>query len=227
MPPHQHIPPGDMLDGWEAATTQVARPSVVGAGWRWRYELGALLGLAGSAAGLYVKTGITGLITGVAIAGAALTAAMSWPASRERVVGRVMCVVVQHRVRTACAAAWVQTRTGRLPSILWAVPQPFGESVLLWCHTGITPADLVRAREILRCACWATDVRVIPDERRPHRVRLDIIRIPSAYDSPASEESRAAADEADTEPPLSRRLPVVNGRDAEPAVRRHERLLQP
>jgi hypothetical protein len=203
MPPHQDIPPGDMLDGWEAAITQVARPTVVGVVWRWRYELGTAFGLAGSGAGLYVKTGITGLIAAAVVAVAALTAAMWWPASRERVVGRVMCVVVQHRVRTACAAAWVQTRTGRLPSILWAVPRPFGESVMLWCHAGITPADLVRAREILRGACWAADVRVIPDERRPHRVRLDIIRIPSAYDVPVQEESRDLVDEADTEPPLA------------------------
>jgi hypothetical protein len=201
MPPHQDIPPGDMLDGWEAATTRTARPSLVGLFWRWRYELASLLLLAGPGAGLYLKTGVTGLITGAAIVSAVIIAVMWWPASRSRIIARVMCIVVQHRVRTACAAAWVQTRTGKLPMILWTVPRPFGESMLLWCPAGITSADLIRAREILRGACWATDVRVIPDGHRPHRVRLDIIRIPWAYGIETQEELRPLADESDSEPP--------------------------
>jgi hypothetical protein len=200
MPPPRDIPPGDLLDGFDIASTPAARTSVLGILWRWRYEVGSLLILAASAVGLYLTTGTSGLVMAAVIAGAGVTAAMWWPPSHKRIVARVMCVVVQHRVRTACAAAWVQTRSGKLPVILWTVPRPFGESMLLWCRAGITPDDLVRAREILRGACWASDVRVIPDGRRPHRVRLDIIRIPCAYDVTTEEWPRPVADDTDPEP---------------------------
>jgi hypothetical protein len=200
MPPPRGLPPGDILDGLDVANTPVARPSVLGLLWRWRYEFGAVLVVAGSAIGLDLTAGTDGLITGAATAGLGAGVAMWWPASRNRIIARVMCVVVQHRVRAGCAAAWVQTRKGRLPLILWTVPRPFGESVLLWCRAGITPGDLVRAREVLRVACWAEDVRVIPDARRPHRVRLDIIRVPVAGTMATEEWPAEFVDDTDPEP---------------------------
>lgn len=199
MPPPRDMPPGDVLDALDVANRPIARPSVLGLLWRWRYECGSVLVVAGAAIGLDLTTGTSGLITGAVIAAMWAGVALWWPPSRRWMVARVMCVVVQHRVRTGCAAAWVQTRRGKLPLILWTVPRPFGESVLLWCRAGITAGDLVQAREVLRVACWAVDVRVIPDARRPQRVRLDIIRIPLASTLPTEEWPTEIIDDTDPE----------------------------
>jgi len=56
------------------------------------------------------------------------------------------------------------------------VPAHFGERVWLWCRAGITAGDLEAARDILRSACWASDVRVVVNDRRSHIVVLEVIR---------------------------------------------------
>jgi len=60
--------------------------------------------------------------------------------------------------------------------VLYTVPADFGERVWLWCRAGITGPDLVAARDILRAACWASDVRVVVNDRRSHIVVLEVIR---------------------------------------------------
>jgi hypothetical protein len=70
----------------------------------------------------------------------------------------------------------VQTRDGRLPVILFTTPAEFGERVTLWCRAGITHGDLEGARDILRAACWASDVRVVASTRYAHVVVLEVIR---------------------------------------------------
>jgi hypothetical protein len=55
-------------------------------------------------------------------------------------------------------------------------PAAFGERVTLWCRAGITHGDLEAAREILRAACWAHDVRVVASARDAHVVVLEVIR---------------------------------------------------
>ena len=40
----------------------------------------------------------------------------------------------------------------------------------------ITPGDLEAARDILRSACWASDIRVVVNDRRSHIVVLEVIR---------------------------------------------------
>jgi hypothetical protein len=205
MAPRRDIPPGDMLDGLEAASRPAARPGIPGLLWRWRYELGGGATLTASALAIDITAGFTGLIAVAATAGVGTAAAMWWPPSRRKIVARIMCVVVQHRVRTACVNAWVQTRTGKLPVIVWTVPRPYGERMLLLCRAGITPADLIAAREIMRVACWAADVRVIPDARHPHIVTLDIIRVPYTDDAVTPDWHRRLAggpDDTETEPPL-------------------------
>jgi hypothetical protein len=205
MAPPRDIPPGDMLDGIEAAGTPAARPGIPGLLWRWRYELGGGATVMASALAIDLTAGFTCLIAVAAAAAVSTVAAIWWPPSRRKIVARIMCVVVQHRVRTACVNAWVQTRTGKLPVIVWTVPRPFGERMLLLCRAGITPADLIAAREVLRVACWAADVRVIPDARHPHLVTLDIIRVPYPDDAVTPDWPRRMVDgpdDAEAEPPL-------------------------
>ena len=68
------------------------------------------------------------------------------------------CVITPHRIRTGCTQAWVHTRDGHLPVVLYTVPAAFGERIWLWLRAGITTGDLEAARDVLRAACWASDV---------------------------------------------------------------------
>lgn len=56
------------------------------------------------------------------------------------------------------------------------MPAGFGERVWLWCRAGITAGDLEAARDVLRAACWASDARVVVNDRRSHIVVLEVIR---------------------------------------------------
>ena len=123
------------------------------------YELGAAWLIAIAAIGLVV-----------------LAAGLAWPPARRRLIARAWCVITPHRIRTGCRHAWVQTRDGRLPVILYTTPAAFGERVTLWCRAGVTHGDLEGARDILRAACWASDVRVVTSARYAHIVVLEIIR---------------------------------------------------
>jgi hypothetical protein len=160
----------------EAAISTVARPGPLAWLWHWRYELGLTAGLAavGLASGYWL--GLAWLVAIAATGLALLTAALAWPPSRRRLITRAWCVITPHRVRTGCTHAWIQTRDGRLPTILYTTAAGFGERVTLWCHAGITAGDLEAASDILRTACWASDVRVVASTRYRHIVVLEVIR---------------------------------------------------
>ena len=68
-----------------------------------------------------------------------------------------------------------------------ARPGIFGERVTLWCRAGTTHGDLASARDILRAACWASDVRVVASARYAHLVVLEVIRhLPAAPPGPGA-----------------------------------------
>ncbi len=160
----------------ETALSSVPRPGLLGVAWNWRYELGLSAGLAvvGLASGYAL--GAAWLIA-IAAAGLILLAAgLIWPPSRQRLIARAWCMITPHRVRTGCRHGWVQTRDGKLPIVLFTTPAAFGERVTLWCRAGITHGDLEGARDILRAACWAADVRVVASTRYAHVVVLEVIR---------------------------------------------------
>lgn len=202
-----------ILASVETAISTVARPGIVALAWHWRYELGLLTGLATVLLASGYVLGAIWLIV-IAAAGLALLAgAMLWAPSRRRLIARAWCVITPHRVRTGCAHAWVQTRDGRVPTVLFTTPADFGERVMLWCRAGITAGDLEAAREILRTACWARDVRVIQNDRRSHIVMLEVIRRRPARRQGASMPpwpymNRGQADGTDPEEPA---LPAGHG----------------
>jgi hypothetical protein len=160
----------------ETALSTVARPGIFGLIWSWRYELGLVTGLAvvGLASGYAFGAAWLAAIAAVGLAGLAM--ALSWVPSRRRLIARAWCIITPHRVRTGCRRAWVQTGDGRLPIILYTTPTVFGERVTLWCRAGITGGDLAAARDVLRAACWASDVRVVASARYAHVVVLEVIR---------------------------------------------------
>jgi hypothetical protein len=195
-----------IMASMETAMSTVARPGLIARVWHWRYELGLIAGLILGTVGIGITLGPGWLIAVAAATMAIVAAALSWPPSRQRIAARAWCVITPHRVRTGCARAWIQTRDGRLPVVLYTVPEHFGERVWLWCRAGITAGDLEAAREILRSACWASDVRVVVNDRRSHIVVLEVIRR-HPPESPADGASgwpyldRGEADSAESEEP--------------------------
>ena len=160
----------------EAAFSTVARPGILGFAWQWRYELAIAVGAPSVAAAIGLTLGAAALIATAATVTALLTAAAIWPPARKRLKARTWCVITEHRVRTGCANAWVQSRNGRLPIVVRTKPTEYGERVTLWCRAGITADDLTAARDIIATACWAREVRVIPSPQLRHIVTLDVIR---------------------------------------------------
>jgi hypothetical protein len=165
-----------VMSSVEAALTAAAGPGLLARTWHWRYELALLGGLLFGTISIGVVLGPGWLAVTAAAGLAAIAAAVAWPPSRQRLIARAWCVVTPHRIRTGCTHAWVQTRDGRLPVVLYTAPAGYGERVWVWCRAGITAGDLVAARDVLRAACWASDVRVVVNDRRSHIVVLEVIR---------------------------------------------------
>ncbi len=147
------------------------RPSAPVLLWRWRYETGAAITVAGLVIMLVGAVGAEGAI--ISLAALAGLLSPPWPAW---LTARLWCVITPHRLRSGFVQARIQTRRGRLPVIVRTTPAPFGERVRLWCPAGIPAEDFRSARSTLRAACWARDVRVTRDERQSHLVTLDVIR---------------------------------------------------
>lgn len=160
------------------------RPNPVLVAWRWRYELLAAF-LVGTG---WVLAGPLWTVHGVLAVG---TVAASVPELRRRTACRLWCLVTPHRVRTGCKHAWVHSRTGRIPAVLWTRPVDEGEQLLLWCRPGTAAEDLVAARPALASACWARDVRVEPHSTRAQLVLLTVVRRQAGR--PAEEEPATAA----------------------------------
>jgi hypothetical protein len=187
--------------GLELGLGTVARANPIVVAWRWRYELLAMTGLA--AVWLALGTAAASAVTaGLAVALAALAAV---PEGRRLLVARAWCVVTPHRVRVGCAQAWIHSRSGKIPAVLFTLRQPFGERVYLWCRAGTSAGDLASARELLAAACWADDVRVSRSPRHAHIVTLDVIRRgqPGAAAGPGQAGRVSAATPALSVPPMN------------------------
>jgi hypothetical protein len=156
----------------EYALGTVARANVIVAAWRWRYELAAAAGLTEPWIALPTAAA-AGLTAGLTVA---LTLIASFQRGRRFLAGRLWCIVTPHRVRSACAHAWIHSRYGKLPVILLTRSQPFGQRVYLWCRAGISATDFSSARDLLTAACMAMDVQVSRHSRYAHLVALDVIR---------------------------------------------------
>ena len=162
-----------VLSSLESALSSVARPNPIVVGWRWRYELGLLAGL-----GSFAIVQALGFVWLIATWIVLVAMFGGWPPGRRQLIRRAWCVITPHRLRTGCAHAWIQSRRGRLPIILFTTPQPFGERVTLWCVAGTSAEDLAAARDVLIAACWAADIRIIRSRNHAHLVIVDVIRRP-------------------------------------------------
>jgi hypothetical protein len=144
----------------EHALSDGGRAGIFGIAWRWRYELAIALGLPAGGVALALTHGIGWLIAAVAALAIITTGVCVWQPGRKFLLMRAWCVITAHRVRTGCMHAWIQSRDGRLPTVLRTTAEPFGERVRLWCPPGVSADDLEAARDILAAACWARDARL-------------------------------------------------------------------
>ncbi len=162
--------------GLQRLVTPVARPNPVVVAWRWRYELGAATSLGLVLAELDHVAGVAGLVVVAVTATGAAMFVGAWPPARRLAAARLRCVVTPHRIRTGCAQAWVHTRYGKIPIVVWTSARPFGERVWVWCRAGTATGDLESARDQLIAACWAQDVRITAHPRFAHLAAIDVVR---------------------------------------------------
>ncbi|GGO83571.1 hypothetical protein [Nonomuraea cavernae] len=153
------------------AALPITRPNPVVVGWRWRYEIGAAFALP-----LVGYVFVDGLGPMSPIAGVVIGLILLWPPVRSEVWGRIRCVVTAHRIRHGFVEAYIVSRRGKIPVILWCAPAPFGERVWVWCRAGTTATHIEQGREIIAAACWAADVTVRPRDGSPHWVLLEVTR---------------------------------------------------
>jgi hypothetical protein len=138
--------------------------------WRWRYELGAAAVL-GVLAWRSARDPALWLVAWVV-----LMVAVAVPPVRRVLVAQFWVVVVQHRIRSGFARAWVHDRRGRLPALLWTRRTRLGERIVLWCPAGVTVRHLDDAAEVLQGACWAAGLTVEPSGRYRHLAIVDVVR---------------------------------------------------
>jgi hypothetical protein len=208
-----------VMSSLESAVREIRRPGPLEFCWNLRWELGILAAMAGLAGFIAASFGLVGLAAAAGAGLAVSSALLYWPPARKRIVAQAWCIITPHRIRVGCVNAWVQTRRGRLPIVMYTVPTDYGERVQLWCRAGITAADLFAARQVLAAACWATQVRVIPGVQYAHLVTLEVIRNrypertrPTADGWPYSRhvEADAAEDPEDPATAAVRREPTVH-----------------
>ncbi len=145
--------------------------------WRWRYEIGVVLGLSAGLSAAAISFGaVQTIIAFVGAVTATILTISCWPMARRFVISRVWCIITPHRVRVGCAQGAIFSSGGRIPIILLSSSQPFGERIYLWCRAGTTAEDLTYARGILAAACWAQDVVVSTHMSYAQMAAVDVIR---------------------------------------------------
>jgi len=175
----------ELLDTLDRVITPRRRASLPGLIWAWRKELALAAGIAALFLAVVHTSGIVWTIVGLS----AVIGALSPPwSARLRAFGCLL--VTPHRLRAGLYHARIQNRSGARPLIIRVTSEPFGERVRLWCPAGISAEDIHAARDVLRAACWAADVRVARDEQRSHLVTVDVIRRPDDVEPSNGDQDR-------------------------------------
>jgi hypothetical protein len=169
----------DLWRSLDRMGTPARRTSLPGVIWHWRKELAVLALVAFVAIAVASSFGFPWLIVGLS----ALAGVLSPPWSPQ-FRAWLWQLVTPHLLRSGMFHARIQNRYGRRPIIMRVTREAFGERVLLRCPAGVCAEDIEDAREMLRAACRAADVRVIRDEMRSHLVTVDVIRQPAAPGGP-------------------------------------------
>ncbi len=155
------------------------RRSLPGLVWAWRKELAILAGVSVLLAALGHTFGLAGAIFGLSIAAGGFSP--PWPGWLTSFWWELR---TPHLLRSGLYHARIQNRSGRRPMIVRVTVEPFGERVRLRCPIGTSAEDIWAARETLRAACRAADLRISRDQQRSHLVTVDVIRRAESGDEP-------------------------------------------
>jgi hypothetical protein len=95
---------------------------------------------------------------------------------RRRVLARITCTLMRHRLYALFHADRLHNRRGQVPLILSVRPTPTGSKAVLWCRPGICVDDLTARMEEIAAACWARTSRITRSIRFAHLVTIEIVR---------------------------------------------------
>lgn len=213
MPPLRPRDRRQALAALEAALVSLPRPNPLLLAWRWRYELILATGMTLGAITLTRIPAAIWMLAGITVLAAA---AAVWPPARRLLAARAWCVITPHRVRSGCAGAWIHSRKGKLPAVLFTRGRPFGERVYLWCRAGTCAADFESALALLITSCWAYDMRVTLSSRHAQLVTLDVIRR-AALKHPDSPTAKPGTRRPGSSPPWIGRQQATIGLATSPA----------
>jgi hypothetical protein len=151
-----------------------AHQTAAGILWRWRTEITALLAITAALAAL---TRVIALPWAAATLGGLLLILLAEPHTRRILIRRVLCVLVRHRLyRLFHNDRRLQTRTGRIPLVLWIRPTKVGERAHILCRAGICADDFTDNAAQIAAACYARDARITRSASWSHLVTINIIR---------------------------------------------------
>ncbi|GAA4842441.1 hypothetical protein GCM10023201_35890 [Actinomycetospora corticicola] len=164
--------PEDLLGALDHAIRPIRPPNPVVALYRWRYELGLVVGAVA------IAPTIAALTPAFAVGITALAVLpLGIPQVRHLVWLRVRAVVLQHRLRTAFRAARIHSNSGRIPAILWTSPRTHADRVRLFLPAGLTPELLEGQTDRIAVATGGAYAEVLPTRYR-FVVKLVIVRSP-------------------------------------------------
>jgi hypothetical protein len=158
--------------GWDDLTVYPS-PGPITILWRWRTELSLVA--VGTAVWTMLSSRLGAPAT-LALVTTILVLVAVVPATRRGVWAHGRCTWARHQLYAAFREVRATTRLGRLPLIIRVHPTATGERALVFCRAGTSVADLRVHTEKLRTACWAGEVRVTSNPRRPQWVVLDLVR---------------------------------------------------
>src|SRR5262245_59409527 len=145
------------------------RGGLAGTVWRWRTELSTAFAMWL----VWIHIGLTMLVIGLGLV-VILVAAIA--PVRRRVLARIACTLMRHRLYALFHADRLHNRRGQVPLILLVRPTPTGSKAVLWCRPGICVDDLTARTEEIAAACWARTSRITRSIRFAHVVTIEIVR---------------------------------------------------
>jgi hypothetical protein len=145
------------------------RGGLVGACWRWRTELAAAI----TVWLVWIHIGLTRLLVGF---GLVVVLVLVVAPVRRRLLARLACTLMRHRLYALFHADRLHNRRGQVPLILSVRPTPTGSRAVLWCRPGICVDDLTARMEVIAAACWARTSRITRSIRFAHLVTIEIVR---------------------------------------------------
>jgi hypothetical protein len=149
--------------------------SLVGAVWRWRTELSALLLVAASFFCGWWQLGswLLSLLVLVAL----VLAAVLVPVPRRSVLVRWFWVLfTRHRLQRSFWELRLHTRAGRLPLVVWMAGTPVGVRAWVILRAGMTFTDFEDAAPAFAVACGARGCRVTKSARWSWLIFIEVMR---------------------------------------------------